>query len=110
MVTVVRVHETERRKYEICVLKANGLTRGEVYRLVLAESFWEAAKIFAAAFLFTCLLAVLTNFVLFHQALILINWRLILALLGTSVLSVTAPAVTTILFTNRYEPDRLMRN
>ncbi len=110
MVTVVRVHETERRKYEICVLKANGLTRGEVYRLVLAESFWEAVKIFAAAFLFTGLLAVLTNFVLFHQALILINWRLILALFGTSVLSVTAPAVATILFTNRYEPDRLMRN
>ncbi len=110
MVTVIRIHETERRKYEVCVLKANGMTRGGVYRLVLTESFWEAAKILVIAFLFTCLLAALTNFVLFHQELILINWKLVLALLGISLLSVTAPSVATILFTNRCEPDKLMRN
>ncbi len=110
MVTVIRVHETERRKYEVCVLKANGMTRKEVYRLVLTESLWEAAKILVIAFLFTCLLAALTNFVLFHQELILINWKLVLALLGISLLSVTAPSVATILFTNRCEPDKLMRN
>ena len=67
MVTVIRIHETERRKYEVCVLKANGMTRGGVYRLVLTESFWEAAKILVIAFLFTCLLAALTNFVLFQD-------------------------------------------
>ena len=110
MVTVIRIHETERRKYEVCILKANGMTHREVYRLILTESLWETAKIFIVSFGFTCLLAIFTNFILFHQALILINGKLLSVLFGASLLSIVSPSIATILFTNRYEPDRVMRN
>lgn len=110
MVTVVRIHETQQRKYEICILKANGATRVAVYRLIVVESVWEAVKIFVISLLFTVLLMILTNDILFHQQLILMNWKLFFMLFIVSVLSVTIPAVITVLFTNKYEPDKLMRN
>ena len=91
MVTVIRIHETERRKYEVCILKANGMTHREVYRLILTESLWETAKIFIVSFGFTCLLAIFTNFILFHQALILINGKLLSVLFGASLLSIVSP-------------------
>ena len=56
MVTVVRIHETQQRKYEISILKANGATRVAVYRLIVVESVWEAVKIFVISLLFTVLL------------------------------------------------------
>jgi len=110
MVTMIRVHETERRRFEICVLKANGMTRGEIYKLIFIEAVWEMIKIFLCALIFSSMLALLTNLVLFRQELILINAKLVLALLGISLLSVVAPSVATIIFTNRYEPDKIMRN
>jgi ABC-type antimicrobial peptide transport system permease subunit len=109
MMSVIRIHETERRKFEVSILKANGMTKRETHRMILIESFWEAIKILLIAFVFTCGLALLTNAVLFGQELILINGKLIAALCGIAVLSVVAPSIITIVFTNRYEPDKILR-
>lgn len=109
LMTVICIHEIERRKYEVCILKANGMTRAEVYRLVLLESLYEALKIFVFAALFTCLLAVFVNNILFQHLLIPLNLKLFLMLLGMSVLTIVPPSIATLIFSNRYEPDKLLR-
>ena len=107
---VVYMNYVEGRKFEFSILKANGITRKEIRRLVYLESLIQVIKTAVLALVFAGVLALITNLLVFGNEMISYNWELVLTVAGISLLSIILPAVITLTFVNRYDPDRVMRN
>ena len=110
LMAVVYMNYVEGRKFEFSILKANGITRKEIRRLVYLESLIQVIKTAVLALVFAGVLALITNLLVFGNEMISYNWELVLTVAGISLLSIILPAVITLTFVNRYDPDRVMRN
>lgn len=110
LMAVVYMNYVEGRKFEFSILKANGITRKEIRRLVYLESLIQVIKTAVLALAFAGVLALITNLLVFGNEMISYNLELVLTVAGISLLSIILPAVITLTFVNRYDPDRVMRN
>ena len=110
LMAVIYMNYVEGRKFEFSILKANGITRKEIRRLVYLESLMQVIKTAVLALVFAGVLALITNLLVFGNEMISYNWELVLTIAGISLLSIILPAVITLTFVNRYDPDRVMRN
>lgn len=106
---VLYMNYTAQRRYEIALLKANGLTREETRKIVLTESLLQILKTSILAFIFSIVIALATR-ILFSIKMIEINIALIGMLVVISFLSIIIPTILTINNINNYNPDKIMRN
>ena len=108
LTALVYVSLIDKRKYEFAVLRANGLTKREVRRVVYAEMALQFALIFVAGLLFAALIYFIGGRWLgypFQFDGLTVLWLFLISL-GAVVL----PTVISLLFVNRLEPDQVMRN
>ena len=108
LTALVYVSLIDKRKYEFVVLRANGLTKREVRRVLYAEMALQFALIFVVGLLFAGLIYFIGGRWLgypFQFDGLTVLWLFLISL-GAVVL----PTVISLLFVNRFEPDQVMRN
>ncbi len=108
LTALVYVSLIDKRKYEFAVLRANGLTKREVRRVVYAEMALQFALIFVAGLLFAGLIFFIGGKWLGYP--FQFDWMTVLWLLLISLGAVVLPTVISLLFVNKFEPDQVMRN
>ncbi len=108
LTALVYVSLIDKRKYEFAVLRANGLTKREVRRVVYAEMALQFALIFVAGLLFAGLIFFIGGRWLGYP--FQFDGMTILWLFLISLGAVVLPTIISLLFVNKFEPDRVMRN
>lgn len=109
LTAIIYINHTVNRKFEIAVLKSNGLNKNEALRLVLAEALLQIIIISSLAALFTLILNGVVNMLFnFKAAAFSAGTALIIVLV--SLLSVIGPSAGSIIIMNNVKPDRIMRN
>ena len=105
---LIYVYLIDRRKFEFAVLRANGLTKKEVRKVIYAEMFFQ----FFVIFLLSLICAAIIYFVMvkgFGYPFTYDGMTVVYALL-ISLGSVVLPTVISLAFVNKFEPDAVMRN
>lgn len=109
LMTIIFTNHVLNRKFEAAVLKANGLTRFEMLKLILAESLLNILTAFAISVVISLALTLLIN-KLFNFTLLQFNLLTAGQLLLVSVLAIFGPTLASALTINRFKPDRVFRN
>lgn len=109
LMSVIYIQQTDKRKYEFAMLKANGLRKKEVMKLVCTESIIDVAKISVVAMIIIFLVSLLIN-VLLTVTLIVVDIITIVLLVSISLMTVFVPTVVMLYYINKYEPARIMRS
>ena len=109
LMTIIFTNHVLSRKFEAAVLKANGLTQGEMIKLILAESLLNILTAFSISMIVSLALTLLIN-KLFNF--ILLQFNLITAgqLLLITALAILGPTLVSALTINRFKPDQVFRN
>lgn len=110
LMSVIYINYVEGRKFEFSILRANGVTKREIRKLVYLESLSQVIKTFLIALGFAAILTLVTNLLIFRSGMISYDLKLVATVAVVSLLSIILPAVITLKFVNKYEPDRVMRN
>lgn len=109
LTAIIYINHTVNKKFEIAVLKANGLNRKEALFLVLAEALLQMLIISSLAAVFTLIINAAVNTLFnFEAAAFSAGTALIIVLV--SLLSVIGPSAGSIIIMNKVKPDRIMRN
>lgn len=109
LMAVIYINHTVNRKYEVAILKSNGLNKNEVFKLVLAEALLQVFIILMLAILFSILIANVVN-LLFSFQIIKIAFPVIITIALIAIFAVIAPTTGSIIVMNRVKPDKIMRN
>jgi ABC-type antimicrobial peptide transport system permease subunit len=109
LMTIIFTNHVLNRKFEAAVLKANGLTRSEMLKLIFAESLLNILTAFAISVVISLALTLLIN-KLFNFTLLQFNLLTAGQLLLVSVLAILGPTLASALAINRFKPDRVFRN
>ncbi|MTI94188.1 MAG: ATP-binding cassette domain-containing protein [Firmicutes bacterium] len=109
LMAIIHTNNMMSRKYEISLLKANGLTRAELTKLILTESGIQVLTIAGLATLVSLLLILAVNF-MFSFAIINLGISILVINLLVSLVAVVMPTIISLVIVNRYQPDRIMRN
>ncbi len=109
LMAIIYLNHTLKRKYEFCVLRANGMTRSELFKLVLAES---ARHVFFVAVISTLLSLALIWAVdyVFSFHMIRFSTSIVIHNIVVSIFSVLIPAIIAVAAVSRFQPDKIMRN
>lgn len=109
LMAIIHMNSVLGRKYEIALLKANGLTRRELFKLIMAESlryvFWVSI---ISSFISMGLIAAV-NFV-FDATLIEASPSVLAINLLVALISVCIPTLISVITINKYRPDMILRN
>lgn len=109
LMAIIHMNYMLSRKYEIAILKANGFTRGELIRLMLAESIKHIVKVTLISSVLSIIITYITN-ILFSFGVVQIGLSMILINFIVSIVSIIIPTILSILVINRFQPDKIMRN
>lgn len=109
LMAIIHMNYMLSRKYEIAILKANGFTRGELIRLMLAESIKHIVKVTLISSVLSVIITCITN-ILLSFGVVQIGLSMILINFIVSIVSIIIPTILSILVINRFQPDKIMRN
>lgn len=104
---IIYVSVIDRRKCEFAFLRANGLTKRELRKLVLLDTALQAVITFLVALVFAFIAHLLLTT---SVGGFVFDWMTILWLAVISVISVILPSIIALVLTNKYEPDAILRN
>ncbi|QVK19784.1 ATP-binding cassette domain-containing protein [Mycoplasmatota bacterium] len=109
LMTVIYIQIIDNRKYEVAMLKANGLTKFEILKLFFFETIFDVSKIvlFSSMFMFIVVLYVNNNNHMKLLSLDLLNFFNIIII---TFISMFIPTIFMLLLVNRANPDRIIRN
>jgi len=101
---IVYVNIIDKRKYEIAMLRANGLTKGEIRKLVMSEMGVQAVITFVVS-----LLLAWAGYEVLSRTVggFTFSWMTVMWL---GVISVILPSGVALVLSSRYEPDQILRN
>lgn len=106
---IIHMNYTLERKYEISVLKANGFTRFELIKLILAESTRHIVKVTIISTIISFMIIEILNF-LFNFSVVDFGLLIVVINLLVAVISIIVPTVISLIVVNRFRPDKIMRN
>ena len=106
---IIQMNSVLARKYEISVLKANGLSKFEIFKLVLMEHLVQAFKISVIGCTISILLTSIIN-VIFNMGSLVLYMYIILYIIIVALISVSVPTIITLIIFNKFKPDKIMRN
>lgn len=98
----------DKRKFEFAVLRANGLTKKEVRKVIYSEMLLEFVRIFLTGIAFSGLIYLVADVWLGYP--FCYDWMTILWLTIISLGAIILPTVISLFFVNKFEPDEVMRN
>ncbi len=108
LMALIYIGLIDKRKFEFALLRANGMTKKEVRKVIYAEMVLQLVEIFAVGIIAASVIFWIGRNVLgylFQYDGMTILWLFIISL-GAIVL----PTLISLIFVNRFEPDRIMRN
>ena len=108
LVSLIYVSLIDKRRYEFAVLRANGMTKKEVRRIIYIEMLVQFSLIFIIGVVFAEIIFLITRVWLgyaFQFDAITMLW-----LFTISLASIVLPTAISLLFVNKFEPDAVMRN
>lgn len=108
LVSLVYVSLIDRRKFEFAILRANGLTKKEVRKVIYSEMLLQFIGIVALEIIFAVAIYLIAGVWLgypFQFDGMTVLWLFIISL-GAIVL----PTLISLIFVNKFEPDKVMRN
>lgn len=109
MMSIIQMNRIVARKYEIALLRADGLTNRELRMLTGIEAIESALLIIVASILFAWILS--SIFYLSSGVIIFeINLRVLGAIVLLSLLATSIPTLLTVVCFQRYQPATVMRN
>ncbi|HAL74369.1 MAG TPA: hypothetical protein DCM45_04650, partial [Clostridiales bacterium] len=109
LMTIIFTNHVLSRNFEAAVLKANGLTQGEMLKLILTESLLNILTTCAISVVISLALTLLIN-KLFNFTLLQFNLLTAGQLLLVSALAILGPTLASALTINRFKPDQVFRN
>lgn len=109
LMTIIYINHTLNRRYEIAVLKANGLNKVETFEIVICEAFIHMISICIISFLVMILTSNSIN-LLFNFDVIQLSFDSIITVALIASASILAPTISSLLIINNFKPDRIMRN
>jgi ABC-type antimicrobial peptide transport system permease subunit len=109
LMTIIYTNNTLNRKYEIAVLKANGLNKVEAFEIVICEAFIHMLAICVISILVMILISNSVN-LLFNFDVIQLSFNSIITVSMIATTAILAPTVSSLLIINNFKPDRIMRN
>ena len=109
LMTIIFINNTLNRKYEIAVLKANGLNKVEIFGIVISEALIHLLTTFMVSVLFALLIGGIIN-LFFSFDIIGFSIKTAVILLAISSIAIIAPTAGSLLIINSFKPDRIMRN
>lgn len=109
LMSIIYLNNTMRRRYEISLLKANGMTQLELFKLVMVESIRHVILVTFISSIISFTLVWIINLV-FSFNVIKFSISIIIHNILVSMLSILIPTVIAIVAVNRFKPDKIMRN
>ncbi|HAW70477.1 MAG TPA: hypothetical protein DCX37_04730 [Firmicutes bacterium] len=109
LMAIIHMNSVLGRKYEIALLKANGLTRRELFRLIMVESFRYISWVTIIASIISMVLIAAVNFV-FDMTLTKASPNVLVINLLVALISVCIPTIISVVTINKYRPDAILRN
>lgn len=109
LMTIIYLNNTLRRKYEISILKANGMTKKELFKLVIADSLRHITFVSLISITISFVLVWIIN-LLFNFDVVKFGASVIIYNIGVSILSILLPTIIAMILVNRFKPDKIMRN
>lgn len=109
LMTIIHMNNTLGRKYEISLLKANGLTRFELMKLIMIESFRHIIYVTIVSIITSLILINIFN-IIFNYTIVKFDKNIVLINLFVSILSIILPTVISVRFINKFSVEKLMRN
>lgn len=107
LMAIIYINIIDKRKFEFAMLKANGLTKQEIRKLVWSEMGIQAIVTFLVSLLLAWILVmVLPYFVGGFK----FDWLTVIWIAVISLVSIILPSLIALIFSNKYEPDKIMRN
>ncbi len=108
LMALIYVSLIDKRKFEFATLRANGLTKKEVRKVIYTEMAFQFAQIFMGGLIFAAITYLIAGKWLGYS--FQFDGMTILWLLIISLGSIVLPTVISLLFVNKFEPDKVMRN
>ena len=109
LMSIIHMNYTLDRKYEISVLKANGLTRIELLKLILAESARHIVKVTVTSTIISLIVIKIVN-LLFNYSMVTFDLTILGVNSVVAILSIIVPTIISLVMVNKFSPDRIMRN
>lgn len=109
LMSIIHMNYTLERKYEISVLKANGLTRIELIKLIMAESTRHIFKVTIISTIISFILILILNS-LFSLSIVEFGFSIVVINMLVSIISIIVPTTISLVVVNRFRPDKIMRN
>jgi len=109
LMAIIHMNHVLGRKYEIALLKANGLTRRELFMLIMAESVRYVFWVTVISSSISVVLIPAVNF-LFADTLVSTNLSVLAINLLVALVSVCIPTLISVITINKYRPDVILRN
>jgi len=109
LMSIIYINRIRGRRYEFAILKANGLMKFEINKLLFLETGFEVIKSIIISIAFAFILMKVSN-VLVGEGMIVLNIKTILKIVLISIISINIPTFLGILKINKYSPDKIMRN
>lgn len=108
LMALIYVSLIDRRKFEFAILRANGMTKREVRKIICSEMLFQLIQIFIVGIIFAAAIYGIAGVWLGYP--FQFDWMTILLLFLISLGAVFLPTVISLLFVNKFEPDQVMRN
>ena len=108
LMALIYVYLIDKRSCEFAILRANGMTKKEIRRIIYAEMLLQFASVFVLALIFAAGIYLVVGKWMGYA--LRFDWITLFWVFVTSLISIVLPIVISVLFVNRFEPDRVMRN
>ena len=108
LMALIHVSLIDRRKFEFAILRANGMTKREVRKVIYFEMGFQFVQILIVGRVFAGLIYLIAGVWLGYP--FQFNGMTVLWLFVISLGAIVLPTVISLLFVNKFEPDEIMRN
>lgn len=109
LMSIIYINKIINRRYEFAILKANGLMRYEVNKLLFLETGVETIKSIVISIIFAYLLMIVSR-TFFGEGMIMLNIITVLRIALISFVSINIPVFLGIFKINKYSPEKILRN
>ncbi len=109
LMAIIQVNSIISRRYEFAILKANGLSKFELIKLVIYESLMFIICTFIFANIFSLAIIHIINS-LFAFAVVSFSYSIVVHIIIVSSLSVIIPTVIASNLVNKFKPATIIRN
>ncbi len=109
LMAIIQVNSIISRRYEFAILKANGLSKFELIKLVIYESLMFIISTFIFATIFSLAIIHIINS-LFAFAVVSFSYSIMVHIIIVSSLSVIIPTVIASNLVNKFKPAIIIRN